>query len=59
MLRHDVSGRGGGPFSQAAGSGVLTPGRAEEKAELAEQIDAGKVVPPGLEPKSTDTDSRP
>ena len=54
-----LRGRGGGPFSQAAGSGVLTPGRAEEKAELAEQIDAGKVVPPGLEPKSTDTDSRP
>ena len=44
-----LRGRGGDPISRAAGSGVLTPGRAEEKARLAQEIDAGKVVPPGLE----------
>jgi aquaporin Z len=44
-----LRGRGGDPISHAAGSGVLTEGRLEEKAKLSRDIDAGKVVPPGLE----------
>jgi hypothetical protein len=43
-------GRGGDAIAHAAGAGVLTPGRAEEKAKLAQEIDAGKVVAPGLDP---------
>jgi aquaporin Z len=54
-----LRGRGGDPISHAAGAGVLTPGRAEEKAKLAQDIDAGKVNPSGLEPTSTDTNSKP
>jgi aquaporin Z len=54
-----LRGRGGDPISHAAGAGVLTPGRAEEKAKLAQEIDAGKVTPSGLEPTSTDTNSKP
>jgi aquaporin Z len=44
-----LRGRGGGPISHAAGSGVLTEGRLEEKAKLSRDIDEGRVVPPGLE----------
>jgi aquaporin Z len=44
-----LRGRGGDPISHAAGSGVLTAGRQEEKAKLSREIDEGKVVPPGLE----------
>jgi aquaporin Z len=44
-----LRGRGGDPISHAAGSGVLTQGRLEEKAKLSRDIDAGNVVPPGLE----------
>ena len=54
-----LRGRGGDPISHAAGAGVLTPGRAEEKAKLAQDIDAGKAVAPGLNPTSTDADSKP
>jgi Major intrinsic protein len=54
-----LRGRGGDPISHAAGAGLLTPGRAEEKARLAEDIDAGKVAAPGLEPTSHDHDSKP
>ena len=54
-----LRGRGGDPISHAAGSGVLTPGRAAEKSKLAQDIDAGKVIPPGLESTSTDTDPTP
>ena len=54
-----LRGRGGDPISHAAGAGVLTPGRAEEKAKLAQDIDAGKVVAPGLDPTSTGKDSKP
>ena len=43
-----LRGRGGDPISHAAGAGVLTPGRATEKAKLAGEIDAGKIVAPGL-----------
>ena len=49
-----LRGRGGDPISQAAGSGVLTPGRKEEAAKLAQDIDKGEVVPPGLAPTNTD-----
>jgi aquaporin Z len=44
-----LRGCGGDPIAHAAGSGVLTPGRLEEKTKLSEDIDQGKVVPPGLE----------
>jgi aquaporin Z len=44
-----LRGRGGDPIAHAAGSGVLTPGRREEKTKLSRDIDEGKVVPPGLE----------
>ena len=54
-----LRGSGGDPISHAAGAGVLTPGRAAEKAKLAEDIDAGKVVAPGLEPTSTVKDTNP
>ena len=54
-----LRGRDGDPISHAAGAGVLTPGRAEEKAKLAQEIDAGKVTPSGLEPTSSDTNSKP
>ena len=54
-----LRGRGGDPISHAAGAGVLTPGRAEEKAKLAQDIDAGKVVAPGLDPTSPGKDSEP
>ena len=43
-----LRGRGGDPISRAAGSGVLTPGRAAQKTKLARDIDEGKVVAPGL-----------
>ncbi|MGO9751077.1 MAG: MIP/aquaporin family protein [Solirubrobacteraceae bacterium] len=43
-----LRGPGGDPISHAAGSGVLTPGDIERKAKLAQDIDQGRVVPPGL-----------
>jgi aquaporin Z len=45
-----LRGAGGDPIAHAAGSGVLTEGRLEEKAKLSTEIDEGKVVPPGLDP---------
>jgi hypothetical protein len=50
-----LRGRGGDPISHAAGSGVLTPGDREKKTQLAHDIDAGKVAPPGLAPTATTT----
>jgi aquaporin Z len=44
-----LRGRGGDPISRAAGSGVLDRGELTEKAQLAKDIDEGKVVPPGLD----------
>ncbi len=44
-----LRGRGGDPISHAAGSGVLDHGDLERKAKLAEEIEQGKVVPPGLQ----------
>jgi hypothetical protein len=51
-----LRGRGGDPISRAAGAGVLTPGDLEKKARLSQDIDEGKVVPPGLESTSTRAD---
>jgi hypothetical protein len=48
-----LRGRGGDPIAHAAGSGVLTPGRLEEKTKLSREIDEGKVVPPGFDQPST------
>ncbi len=44
-----LRGRGGDPISHAAGSGVLDPGDLAQKAKLAKDIDAGAVVPPGVD----------
>ena len=44
-----LRGPGGDPISHAAGAGVLTPGRLQEKAKLSQEIDEGKVAPPGLD----------
>ncbi len=52
-----LRGRGGDPISHAAGSGVLDPGDLAQKAKLAKDIDTGKVVPPGLKPTGTQTDT--
>jgi aquaporin Z len=49
-----LRGRGGDAISQAAGSGVLDQGALTAKAELSQEIDQGKVVPPGI----ADTDTR-
>ena len=48
-----LRGRGGDVISRAAGSGVLDEGALTAKAELAQKIDQGKVVPPGI--TGTDT----
>ena len=49
-----LRGAGGDPIAHAAGSGVLTPGRLEEKAKLSQDIDQGKAVPPGVDQTSAD-----
>ncbi len=54
-----LRGRGGDPIAHAAGSGVLDRGDLEQKARLSKDIDAGKVVPPGIEPTSPGKDSEP
>ena len=48
-----LRGRGGDVISRAAGSGVLDEGTLAAKAQLSQQIDQGKVVPPGI----ADTDA--
>ena len=50
-----LRGRGGDVIARAAGSGVLDEGALAAKAELAQEIDQGKVVPPGV----TGTDTQP
>ena len=47
-----LRGRGGDPISHAAGAGVLTPGRRQEKTKLSREIDEGNGVPPGLDDTS-------
>src|SRR5579862_9391151 len=49
-----LRGRGGDVISRAAGSGVLDEGALAAKAELSEEIDQGRVVPPGV----ADTDAQ-
>ncbi len=43
-----LRGRGGDVISRAAGSGVLDQGALAAKAELSQDIEQGKVVPPGI-----------
>ena len=43
-----LRGRGGDVISRAAGSGVLDEGALAAKARLSQDIDQGKVVPPGI-----------
>ena len=43
-----LRGRGGDVISRAAGSGVLDQGALAAKARLSEDIDQGKVAPPGI-----------
>jgi aquaporin Z len=46
---HVLRGRGGDAISYAAGSGVLDEGSLAAKQHLSEKIDAGDVVPPGID----------
>jgi aquaporin Z len=50
-----LRGHGGDVISRAAGSGVLDEGALSAKAELSQEIDQGKVVPPGI----ADTETPP
>jgi aquaporin Z len=50
-----LRGRGGDVISRAAGSGVLDEGAEVAKAQLSQEIEQGKVVPPGI----ADTDPQP
>ncbi len=50
-----LRGRGGDVIARAAGSGVLDRGALTAKAELSQDIERGKVVPPGI----ADTDTQP
>ena len=43
-----LRGRGGDAISRAAGSGVLDTGALTAKADLSQEIDQGKIVPPGI-----------
>jgi aquaporin Z len=43
-----LRGSGGDAISRAAGSGVLTPGSLEEKQRLSQDIEHGRVAPPGI-----------
>ena len=43
-----LRGRGGDPIAYAAGSGVLDEGSLAAKQRLSQEIDRGKVVPPGI-----------
>jgi aquaporin Z len=50
-----LRGGGGDPISYAAGSGVLDKGALVARQRLAQEIDRGDVVPPGI--ADTDTDA--
>ena len=54
MLR----GRGGDAISRAAGSGVLDRGSLAAKERLSQDIDQGKVIPPGIAGTGTDPGQR-
>ena len=49
-----LRGRGGTAISRAAGSGVLDEGARAARAKLSQDIEQGKVVPPGI----ADTDAQ-
>ena len=49
-----LRGRGGDAISRAAGSGVLDKGALTAKADLSQELDQGKIVPPGI----ADTDTQ-
>jgi aquaporin Z len=51
-----LRGRGGDVISRAAGSGVLDEGALIAKEQLSEEIEQGKVVPPGI---ADSTDGQP
>ncbi len=54
-----LRGRGGDSICHAAGFGVLTAGRLEQKDELAQDIEKGNAVPPGSRrPAQTRTRNR-
>ena len=48
-----LRGRGGDVISRAAGSGVLDEGAHAARAKLSQDIEHGRVVPPGI--AGTDT----
>ena len=48
-----LRGRGGDPISRAAGSGVLTPGRGQERKRLSHAIERGEVTPPPTGPSDS------
>jgi hypothetical protein len=50
-----LRGRGGDAISRAAGSGVLDEGTHTARAHLSQDIDHGRVVPPGI----AGTDAQP
>jgi len=52
-----LRGRGGDPIAHAAGSGVLSGGRLQERNKLARGIDEGAVAPPGLQSQAGASDA--
>jgi len=48
-----LRGAGGDPISLAAGSGVLDEGSLAAKQRLSQDIDRGRVVPPGIADQDT------
>ena len=49
-----LRGRGGDVISRAAGSGVLDEGAYSAKAGLSQDIEQGKVIPPGITDEQQD-----
>ena len=55
-----LRGAGGTAISRAAGSGLLEPGLFERRARLLDEIERGKVAPPGIAPsEKPDEERRP
>ena len=54
-----LRGAGGTAISRGAGSGLLDPGLFEQRAQLADEIDSGKVTPPGLVKRNKPDDEKP
>src|SRR5262245_52391934 len=53
-----LRGAGGTAISRGAGSGLLDPGLFEQRAQLADDIEHGKVTPPGIAERNKPHDSR-